>query len=304
MVIQVKALACEPPVVRHLPRSRFSIAEVARHARQSGLAATLSDTTVWRWRHEDAIRPWPHRGWIFPRDPQFAVKAGRVRDLYERIHEGKALRYDEFVRSTDENTSSQARIRQHPSLPTQPGTPMRVEHEYPRGGAWAYLAALDVHRTMVFGRRECQSGVAPFGRGLDQVMRQPPHNKARRVFWMMDNGSFHRGAKYVTRLQGHYPRLVPVHGPVHASWLNLIEITFAIVQRKVLTPKTSRRWRRSRNDGRPSQPTMKRSPGPLSGNALVAILPRCSRRSDRLPILGHNWQLEPRMRVWTYEPEY
>ncbi len=113
---------------------------------------------------------------------------------------------------------------------------MRVEHEYARCGAWAYLAALDVHRAKVFGRCERKSGIAPFERLVDHVMRQPPYDQARRVFWIMDSGSSHRGAKCITRLQAKFPRLVPVHGPVHASWLNQIEIYFSIVQRKILTP--------------------------------------------------------------------
>ena len=52
----------------------------------------------------------------------------------------------------------------------------------------------------------------------------------------MDNGSSHRGQPCVRRLTEAYPNLVPVHAPVHASWLNQIEIYFSIVQRKVLTP--------------------------------------------------------------------
>lgn len=236
MVIQIKALACEPPTAHNLPLSRFSVADVARQARQLGLVATISDSTVWRWLNEDAIRPWQHRCWIFPRDPQFAIKAGRILDLYERVWQGKSLRSDEYVLSTDEKTSIQARSRIHPTLPTEPGSPMRVEHEYKRCGAWAYMAALDVHRAKVFGRCEPKSGIVPFERLVDHVMRQPPYKQARRVFWIMDNGSSHRGAQCVARLQKQFPRLVPVHGPVHASWLNQIEIYFSIVQRKVLTP--------------------------------------------------------------------
>ena len=136
MVVQVKALACELPSQRGLPLSRFSTSEVAAEVRRTGLVATIGDTTIWRWLHEDAIRPWQHRCWIFPRDPDFAVKAGRILDLYERVWEGKPLADDEFVLSTDEKTSIQARIRRHPTLPPQPGIPMRVEHEYARGGAW------------------------------------------------------------------------------------------------------------------------------------------------------------------------
>ena len=219
-----------------LPLSRLSVADVARHAQRSGLVARISDSTVWRWLHEDAIRPWQHRCWIFPRDPHFQAKAGRILDLYERRWQGQSLREDEFVISTDEKTSIQARLRIHPSLPTAPAKTMRVEHEYTRGGAWAYLAALDVHRAKVFGRCEATTGIAPFERLVDQVMSQAPYNTAHRVFWVMDNGSSHRGEASVQRLTQAHPRLVPVHGPVHASWLNQIEIYFSIIQRKVLTP--------------------------------------------------------------------
>jgi hypothetical protein len=216
--------------------SRLSVADVALHAQRCGLVARISDSTVWRWLHEDAIRPWQHRCWIFPRDPQFQAKAARILDLYARTWQGRELREDEFVVSTDEKTSVQARLRQHPSLAAGAGKPMRVEHEYARGGAWAYLAALDVHRVKLFGRCEPTTGIAPFGRLVDQVMGQAPYNEARAVFWIMDNGSSHRGERSVRRLTAAYPNLVPVHGPVHASWLNQIEIYFSIVQRKVLTP--------------------------------------------------------------------
>ena len=236
VVVQVKALACELPATLGVPLSRLSTADVAREVRRAGIVATISDKTVWRWLHDDAIRPWQHRTWIFPRDPAFAVKAGRILDLYARQWRGRPLDADEFVLSTDEKTSIQARVRLHPSTPPEPGQPMRVEHEYHRGGAWAYLAALDVHRAKVFGRCEPTTGIAPFDRLVAQVMSQSPYREARRVFWIMDNGSSHRGEASVQRLQRACPTLVPVHGPIHASWLNQIEIYFSILQRKALTP--------------------------------------------------------------------
>ena len=236
MVLQVKALACELPCQRGLPLSRFSVGELAAEVRRTGLVATIGDTTIWRWLHQDAIRPWQHRCWIFPRDPDFAVKAGRILDLYERTWEGRPLADDEFVLSTDEKTSIQARARCHPTVPPQPGSPMRVEHEYQRCGAWAYLAALDVHRAKLFGRCELRTGIQPFERLVDQVMATPPYRDARRVFWIMDNGSSHRGEPSIHRLQEAHPRLVPVHGPVHASWLNQVEIYFSILQRKAISP--------------------------------------------------------------------
>jgi DDE superfamily endonuclease len=219
-----------------VPLSRLSVTDIRREVERRGLVARISDSTVWRWLHEDAIRPWQHRCWIFPRDPQFQLKAGRILDLYARCWHGQPLREDEFVISTDEKTSIQARVRVHPSQAPRPNRSMRVEHEYARGGAWAYLAALDVHRAKVFGRCEATTGIAQFERLVSHVMGQWPYREARRVFWIMDNGSSHRGEASVHRLTQAHPRLVPLHGPVHASWLNQIEIYFSIVQRKVLTP--------------------------------------------------------------------
>ena len=234
--MEVKALACELPATSGVPLSRWSTAEIARYVRAAGVAATMSDKTVWRWLNEDAIRPWQHRAWIFPRDPQFAAKAGRILDLYERQWNGKALKKDEFVLSADEKTSIQARRRCHRTLSPLPGSPMKVEHEYQRCGAWAYIAALDVHRAKLFGRCERKTDIAPFDSLVEQVMTQAPYKRARRVFWIVDNGSSHRGLRSTVRLQKKYPKLILVHGPVHASWLNQIEIYFSILQRKALTP--------------------------------------------------------------------
>jgi hypothetical protein len=236
IIVQVKALACELPAIHQVPLSRWSVADLGREVRRSGFAATISDSTIWRWLNEDAIRPWRYRSWIFPRDPQFSEKAGRILDLYERVWDGHVLRDDEFVLSADEKTSIQARRRRHATYPVQPGSPMKVEHEYIRCGAWAYIAALDVHRAKLFGRCERRSGIASFDHLVGDVMRQPPYATARRVFWIVDNGSSHRGPRSVERLQSRYANLVLVHAPVHASWLNQIEIYFSILQRKALVP--------------------------------------------------------------------
>lgn len=236
LVVQIKAIACELPAKYNRPLSRWSTEDIVDYVRQSGLVATISGSTVWRWLHEDAIKPWQHRCWIFPRDPSFSAKAGRILDLYHRVWNGRRLKEDEFVLSADEKTSIQARARRHATYPTQPGSPMKVEHEYKRCGAWAYIAALDVHRAKLFGLCNHSGGILPFDRLVKQVMSQTPYNQARRVFWIVDNGSAHRGLKSVERLQGRYANLTLVHSPLHASWLNQIEIYFSILQRKALTP--------------------------------------------------------------------
>ena len=236
VVVQVKALACELPYRLGLPLSRLSISEIQREVIHQGIVAEISGTTVWRWLSADALCPWRHRSWIFPRDPDFAEKAGRILDLYERRWNRRPLKPTEFVISADEKTSIQARRRKHPSLPPSPGCPMRVEHEYHRAGAWTYLAAWDVHRAKLFGRCEAKNGIAPVDRLVAQVMSQEPYRSARRVFWIMDNCSAHRGQKAAARLRSQWPSVVLIHTPLHASWLNQIEIYFSIVQRKVLTP--------------------------------------------------------------------
>ena len=77
---------------------------------------------------------------------------------------------------------------------------MRVEHEYERAGALAYLAAYDVHRAQVIGRMEPTTGIEPFARLVAQVMTSEPYASAKRVFWVVDNGSSHRGLASVTRM--------------------------------------------------------------------------------------------------------
>ena len=236
LVVQVKALACELPHNLGLPLSRLSVEEIRQHVISQGLVAEISGATLWRWLSSDALRPWKHRSWIFPRDPNFASKAGPILDLYQRLWEGVPLGADDYVICADEKTSIQARRRKQPTLPPAPNRPTHVEHEYFRMGAWTYLAAWDVHRARVFGRCEVKNGIAPVNRLVGEVMGQEPYKSARRVFWIMDNCSAHRGQKAANRLPGRWPNLILIHTPFHASWLNQIEIYFSILQRKVLTP--------------------------------------------------------------------
>jgi hypothetical protein len=237
VVVEVKAIACELPGHLGLPLSRLHVPDIRQEVLRRGLVAEISGTTIWRWLSEDAIRPWAHRSWIFPRDPDFEAKAGRVLDLYAKVFEGRRLRRDEYVISADEMPSNQALARCHPTRPPGPRRAMRVEHEYKRRGTLAYMAAWDVHRAKVFGRCEPTTGIVPFARLVAQVMGQEPYASARRVFWVVDNGSSHNGAAAIRRMQAAWPRAVLIHTPIHASWVNQVEIYLSIVKRKALTPR-------------------------------------------------------------------
>ena len=230
------ALACALPAEQGVPLSRWSAAELAREAVTRGICEQISGVTVWRWLSQDAIKPWQHRSWIFPRDPLFAEKAGPILDLYAGRWQDERLHPGDYVVCADEKPSIQARKRKATTLPAAPGLPMKVEHEYERMGALCYLAAWDARRAKIFDRCAPKDGIEPFDALVDQFMSQHPYKQAQRVFLVIDNGSAHRGKRSIDRLQSTWPNLIPVHTPVHASWLNQGEIYFSVVQRKILTP--------------------------------------------------------------------
>jgi len=231
----VRALACEAVAETKLPLSRQSLSDLVQRAR-AGLGKSISRSTVWRWLHEDALKPWQYEHWIFPRDPDFAAKAGPILDLYAGEWEGRPLGEGDCVISSDEKTSIQARRRRHAEGPPGPGRVRRVETEYERKGALQYLAAWDVRRGTVLGRCEPKTGIRPFGRLVTQILNHEWYRHAERLFVIVDNGSSHRGQRSVERMRHRNRRLILVHTPIHASWLNQVEIYFSILQRKALTP--------------------------------------------------------------------
>lgn len=222
VVAEVKALACELPAASGKPLARWTCPELAREAAAGGIVTAVPASTVRRWLADDAIKPWQHRSWIFPRDPYFALKGGRVLDLYQRTWEGQPLGDDEYVLSADEKPGVQARSRIHLPLPPGSRRAMRAGSEYVRCGTLAYLAAYDVHRAHVIGRCEPSTGIKPFTALVDQVMSSEPYATAKRVFWVVDNGASHRNWAAAARLSDAYPNAQMVHLPVHASWLNQV----------------------------------------------------------------------------------
>jgi hypothetical protein len=228
--------ATEGFVLEDRPLSRLFIPDIIEIAVEEGVVDQISPATVWRLLDADALKPWRRRSWIWPRDPLFYERAAPALDLYAGYWHGKPLGEDDFVLSADEKTSIQARRRLHRRCVARDGRGQRVDHEYERMGAWAYMAAWDVHQARVFGRVEEKTGIEPFGRLIDQVMRREPYRSARRVFWIVDGGSSHHRSTFPERLQAQYRNAVAVVLPVHASWINQIEIYFSILERKVLTP--------------------------------------------------------------------
>jgi hypothetical protein len=192
--------------------------------------------TIWRMLHTDAIRPWYYQSWLSIKDPDFIEKASRILDLYQCIWEGEPLGENDFVICADEKSQLQILRREFATLPANSNRPIRFENDYKREGTVAYLSALDVFSGRIFGRVDAKTGIVPFQKLVDLVMGQEPYACADRVFWIVDNGSSHYTTTFPKRLQEAYENAIAVHLPIHASWLNQIEIYFSILQRKALTP--------------------------------------------------------------------
>ena len=239
------SIACDVVARTGNPLSRQSTSDLAKRA-QEELNKPISRSTVWKILDADAIKPWQYEHWLFPRASDFFAKAAVVLDLYQGYWQDERIDPFDRVLSSDEKTSIQARIREDPTLEPGPGRPRRVAAKYKRGGALQYLAAWDVQRGQVMGRCEARTGIAPFARLVEQVMEHPeyrtPYGRSDlhvRVFWVVDNGSSHRGEASCKRMSKAYPNAILVHTPVNASWLNQVEVYFSLLQRKVLVPNDS-----------------------------------------------------------------
>lgn len=290
LVAGVKAMACSLPAEQGVPLSRWSCQDLTAEAMARGITETVSGSTIRRWLAADAIKPWRHQSWIFPRDPDFTAKAARVLDLYDRVWNGRRLRPDEYVISADEKSQLQALHRRHTDLPPGPERTRQVEFEYVRGGILAYLAALDIHHATVIGRCAPTTGIVPFSNLVEQVMTQEPYASARRVFWVVDNGSSHAGQASIDRMRQAWPTAELVHLPVHASWLNQIEISSimrATTEFTSISPRPARACWRKEAARKHLAARAHRALNPLRANSTVPSAPaeRLAHRRTRQHLL-------------------
>jgi transposase len=233
----VVALACQLPAETGVPLSRWTGPELRREAEERGLVSVaVSESSLLRILAENPVKPWRHQSWITPRDPAFEAKASVILDLYQGFYQGEPLNPGDRVLSVDAKPSIQARGRVRPVRPAGPGRVMRVEHEYERNGALALLACYDVQAGTVSATTPKTTGIVPFMDLMAQVMEKPEYKNAPRVFVIVDNGSDHRGQAAARRMRGAHPNAIMIHTPVHASWLNQVEIFFSVIQKKVVSP--------------------------------------------------------------------
>jgi transposase len=232
----VVALACQLPAATGVPIGHWTGPDLLAELTEVPGVQAISATSLLRILAEHPVKPWQYQSWIFPRDPQFEARAKVILDLYQGYYQGQPLRPGDRVLSFDAKPQINARRRLHRTMPAGRGRRVRYEHEYKRGGSLALLAGLDVHTGKVFGSAPGTTGIVPFMTLAARVMARPEYANAPRVFVIVDNGSDHRGQAAVRRLAAAWPNAIMIHTPVHASWLNQIEIFFSVIQKKVVTP--------------------------------------------------------------------
>ena len=222
--LQLLALACEPGEAQG--RATPTLDELCERAVEQGVVEHISRSHLQRILQAGEIRPHRVRQWLHSPDPQFREKVNAICELY------RAAPKDSVVLSIDEKTGIQAIERKHADRAPRPGRARRREFEYIRHGTQALIAALDVHSGRVLGRcsdRRTQDDLVAF---MEEVARAYPKGTVH-VIW--DNLNTHRAqavwddfnARHGERFEFHFT-------PLHASWVNQIELLFGIYARRVL----------------------------------------------------------------------
>jgi transposase len=224
-------LACERPDDVGRSLSHWDCAELARQLIPDRVVDSISPQTVQRILAGHQLKPWRKHLWLsskVPRDEEFCRRVKNICSLYTR-----KLKPCEMVLCVDEKTSLQPRPRQSPTLPAQPGLPVRVEHEYERQGALNLFAAFDTRTGHVYAHTAERKRQKEFLEFLEQLDREIP-GEITKIHLVMDNLRMHTGKQVQAWLEKH-PRFQFHHPPVHCSWMNQVEQWFSILQRKRLT---------------------------------------------------------------------
>ena len=232
----VIALACQLPAATGVPIGHWTGPDLLRELTGVPGTQAISATSLLRILAEHPVKPWQYQSWIYPRDPHFEARAKVILDLCQGWYDGEPLRPGDRILSFDAKPQINARRRLHHTLPAGRGKRIRYEHEYKREGSLALLTGLDVHTGQVFGSTPVTTGILPFMKLAARVMARPEYTNASRVFVIAGNGSDHRGQAAIRRLAAAWPNAIMIHTPIHASWLNQVEIFFSVIQKKVVTP--------------------------------------------------------------------
>ncbi len=224
---EVIRLACErPEAPPDAPKASFRDIWTYESLREAAAArgAKMSRSEVYRTLHDRDLRPHRIQMWLHSQDPEFRAKANRLCKLYLNPPKGNVV-------CVDEKTGMQAIERKHPDRPSLPGRPRRREYEYKRHGTRTLIAAFDIRTGQVFGACGPTRTADDLIAFMEQLARRYPVGPVH-VVW--DNLNIHCGQRWDEFNKRHGGRFHFVHTPIHASWLNQVEIWFGILHKRVL----------------------------------------------------------------------
>jgi transposase len=184
----------------------------------------IGDATVARAWREYGVAPWRSETFKFSTDPELVAKVTDVVGLYLAPPENAV------VLCVDEKSQIQALDRTQPMLPMQPGLPERRTHDYVRHGTTTLFAALNIATGTVTARCQPRHRHQEFLRFLKQVARAYPD---RELHLVMDNYAAHKRVEIRDWLAAN-PRVQVHFTPTSASWLNLVEVWFGIIERQAI----------------------------------------------------------------------
>lgn len=198
---------------------------IAEHLRrQHGIA--ISASQVGRILAGVDIKPHRVRGWLNrPDDPGFFQRAAQICALYQHVPAGTVLL------SVDEKTGIQAKSRRYRTRRAGHRRPERREFEYRRHGTVSLMAALDVADGTVRPKIIDRNNSVTFIGFLTEIDRDVPAHL--RIHLVLDNGSSHT-SKATRAWLAEHPRFTVTYTPKHASWLNMVELVFSILARRLL----------------------------------------------------------------------
>jgi transposase len=224
--LELVKLACSRPAESKESFRHVWSADSLRTELERTTGFAISTSEVRRILRDEEIRPHRMRLWLHSPDPDFAPKARRICAVYLTP---PAL--GEIVLCVDEKTGMQALERKHPSRTPARRRVGRYEFEYIRRGTRTLFAAFNPHTGQVFAQCSRRRKARDILRFMEAIAKRYPDVRIT-IIW--DNLNIHSGARWDDFNRRHGGRFRFVYTPLHASWVNQVEIWFSIFARRVL----------------------------------------------------------------------
>ncbi len=226
---QVIAAACRSPEEFGLGQPVWSHAALRQALIAKRLVREISTSEIGRILDDAEIKPHRIQRWCHSDDPQFQERMRAIVRLYVKRPRGQP------VLCVDEKTGMQALSRTRPLQRPGPGRHRRQEFEYKRHGTRCLFACFNIGTGKVLARCTKTRKRPDFFSFMDQVASV---YRQRRVHVVLDNLNTHKNTSrgdFITDWnREHGNRFVFHYTPTHGSWLNQVELWFAILSRRIL----------------------------------------------------------------------